>query len=79
MESVRIRQKVGQDGILHLEIPVGLADRDVEVVIIYQPISQTVERPSLASLYGSCKDAPISVDDAGISESLDDEMTGAFD
>ncbi len=36
VESVKVRQRVGQDGILHLEIPVGLTDQDVEVMVIYQ-------------------------------------------
>jgi hypothetical protein len=38
MESIRIRQYVGPDGILRLEIPVGLADREFEVMVVYQPV-----------------------------------------
>jgi hypothetical protein len=38
MESYKIRQQVGQDGILHLDIPIGLSDREVEVMVIYQPV-----------------------------------------
>ena len=38
MESFKARQQVGPDGILHLDIPVGLSDREVEVMVIYQPI-----------------------------------------
>ena len=30
MESFKVRQRVGQDGILHLDIPVELTDRDIE-------------------------------------------------
>ena len=36
-------------------------------------------RRSLENLYGICADDPIVLDDSGISESLDDEMVGAFD
>ena len=36
-------------------------------------------RRSLGNLYGICADEPIVLDDAGISESLDDELVGAFD
>ncbi len=30
--------RVGKDGILHLEIPVGLTDKEVEIMVIYQPL-----------------------------------------
>jgi len=28
MESIKVRQHIGQDGILHLDIPVGLRERE---------------------------------------------------
>lgn len=80
MESIKIYQRVGQDGILHLDIPVGLSDRNLEVVVIYQPIeSLTDVAPSLEAFYGICADDPIILDEQGISEALDDDLTGAFD
>jgi hypothetical protein len=80
MESIKVRQRVGQDGILHLEIPVGLREQDVEVMVIYQPVpSLTTIEPSLEAFYGICADDPIIVDERGISEALDDDLAGAFD
>ena len=80
MESVRVRQHVGQDGILHLEIPVGLVDREVEAMVIYQPVQAVMTTaPALEQLYGICADDPIILDDQGISEALDDDLAGAFD
>jgi hypothetical protein len=38
MESIKIRKLIGQDGILHLQIPVGIQDKEIEVMVIYQPI-----------------------------------------
>lgn len=80
MESIKVRQRVGQDGILHLEIPVGLTDRDVEVMVIYQaaPVD-TMAALSLEDLYGICADDPISIDGLGISEALDEDLAGAFE
>lgn len=80
MESIKVRQRVGRDGILHLDIPVDMTDQEVEAVVIYQPVQPliTVES-SLASLYGICADDPIILNDGGISEVLDDELAGAFD
>jgi hypothetical protein len=88
MESIKVRQHIGQDGILHLNIPVGLVEREVEVMVIYQPVrsygvvQEKVLTPvwkSLESFYGICADDLIAIDDLGISESLDDELVGAFD
>ncbi len=80
MESIKVRQRVGQDGILHLVIPVGLRDQDVEVMVIYQPVpSLTTNEQSLEALYGICADDPIILDEQGISEALDDDLAGAFD
>ncbi|HEY9628810.1 MAG TPA: hypothetical protein V6C84_16035 [Coleofasciculaceae cyanobacterium] len=80
MESIKVRQRVGQDGILHLDIPVGIIERDVEVMVIYQFVSSpTGTGRSLEQFYGICADDPIVLDDLGISESLDDDLAGAFD
>ena len=49
MEIYKIRQQVGQDGILHLDIPVGLSDREVEVMVIYQPMPSDLPPYSLLS------------------------------
>jgi hypothetical protein len=80
MESIKVRQRVGRDGILHLDIPVEMTDREVEAVVIYQPVQSvmTVE-PSLESLYGICADDPIILDNCGVSDALDRDLAGAFD
>ena len=39
METMKLRQYVGEDGILHLDIPVGVTEGNVEVMVIYQPVS----------------------------------------
>jgi hypothetical protein len=38
MQSIKLCSHVGGDGILHLEIPVGITDKEMEVVVIYQQI-----------------------------------------
>jgi len=80
MESIKVRQRVGPDGILHLEIPVGLKELDIEVMVIYQPVPVVnAVSLSLEALYGICGDDPINVDDDGISAVLDEDLAGAFD
>jgi hypothetical protein len=80
MESIKVRQRTGQDGILHLDIPVGLADRDVEVMVIYQAVqSEIFTELSLEDLYGICADDPISLDESGVADALDEDLAGAFE
>ncbi|NJO52667.1 MAG: hypothetical protein HC840_28365 [Leptolyngbyaceae cyanobacterium RM2_2_4] len=63
MESIKVRRHVGADGILHLDIPVGITERDMEVVVIYQPASpSTATGRSLEQFYGICADDPIILD-----------------
>jgi hypothetical protein len=73
MDSVRVRQYVGQDGILHLDVPIGLTNREIEVMVVYQAAQKPV-LSSLEHLYGICADDPIRLDDEGIAVTLDDEQ-----
>ncbi len=34
MHSIKLKQRVGKDGILHLEIPVGMTNKEVEIMVI---------------------------------------------
>ena len=80
MESFKVRQQVGPDGTLHLDISVGISDREVEVMVIYQPVpSDRSPAMSLANLYDICADAPISLDEGGIDDALDEDLAGAFE
>jgi hypothetical protein len=36
MRSIKLKSRIGSDGILHLDIPVGLTDKDLDVMIIFQ-------------------------------------------
>jgi hypothetical protein len=78
MLAIKIRQHVSEDGILHLDIPVGIVEKDVEVMVIYQPVQEKVVARSLENLYGICLDDPIVIDDLGISDRLDNDLVGAF-
>ena len=37
MEAIRVLEKTGKDGALHLRIPLGKADEEYEVVVVVQP------------------------------------------
>lgn len=38
MQSITLHSHVGEDGILHLDIPVGLIDTELEVTVTVQPV-----------------------------------------
>jgi hypothetical protein len=39
MQTMKVRTHVGGDGLLKLELPTSVTDRDMEVVVVMQPIS----------------------------------------
>ncbi|MEW6494194.1 MAG: hypothetical protein AB1589_17020 [Cyanobacteriota bacterium] len=75
MKSIKTRSLVGNDGILHLDIPVGVQDKEFEVMVIYQPIesSRRVKTPEelgwppgfFEQTAGCLADDPIFIDDEG--------------
>ncbi len=38
METIKVRTRVGGDGVLKLELPVSVTDRDIEVVVVVHPL-----------------------------------------
>jgi hypothetical protein len=75
MGSIKIRRHVGKDGILHLEIPLGMTDKEVEIMIIYQALETPTQQKTPEDLgyppgffeqtYGICADDPIVIDSEG--------------
>ncbi|WP_168436365.1 hypothetical protein [Nostoc sp. PCC 7120 = FACHB-418] len=41
MQSIKLCSHVGSDGILHLEIPLGITDKEIEVMVIYQQLESS--------------------------------------
>jgi len=41
MQSILLNSRVGHDGILKLNVPVGFQDAELEVVIVVQPITSS--------------------------------------
>lgn len=45
MQSIKLNTYVGDDGMLQLQIPVGVTNTEMEVVVIYQPILADPSQP----------------------------------
>ncbi len=42
MQSITLHTRVGKDGILKLETPIGMSDTELEVVLVLNPIIESV-------------------------------------
>jgi hypothetical protein len=92
MQTIKLRSHVGEDGILHLDIPLNMKGTDLEITMTVeavktnnnsgdsaQDLSQLSWHEFIEKTAGSCADDPIILDQGGIDESLDDDLEGAFD
>lgn len=43
MQSIKVVSRVGSDGILHLDVPVGMTNEELEVMVIFQPLKSSVQ------------------------------------
>ena len=67
MQSVKLQSHVGEDGILRLELPLDIANTDVELLIVFQPILLEQEPPErlgwppdfFEKTFGSFTDEPL--------------------
>ncbi|BAZ03262.1 hypothetical protein NIES37_72750 (plasmid) [Tolypothrix tenuis PCC 7101] len=44
MHSIKLTKRIGADGVLHLDIPVGITDKEVEIMVIYQPLETKTQQ-----------------------------------
>lgn len=44
MHTLHLKERTGKDGVLHINLPVGVPDADVEIVLVVQ--SNSAESPS---------------------------------
>jgi hypothetical protein len=65
METLKLKAHVGEDGVLKLEVPTGQRNREVEVLVVMQPLNGE-ETDSLGwpvgffdRTYGALADDPI--------------------
>ena len=76
MKSVTLNYRVGQDGLLRLDVPTGLTNEELEVTVTFQTVTagttDTVPQGKgwppgfFEETFGSCKDDPIVTDALGV-------------
>ncbi|WP_228020271.1 hypothetical protein [Sphaerospermopsis sp. LEGE 08334] len=88
METITINSHVGNDGILHLDIPVNISNADLTVTIIVKPSdnSQQENKPKgkgwpanfFEETSGCLKDTPLVIDSEGVFDDLEDFQDGVI-
>ena len=43
--SITLKSHVGPDGVLHLQVPVGIANTDLEIVLVVVPVEAASKTP----------------------------------
>ncbi len=76
MQSVTLNYRVGEDGIMHLDVPIGLTNAELQVTVTFQTVTPETRETTLQGkgwslgffekTFGSCKDDPIVIDSEGV-------------
>ncbi len=46
MQTIKVRSRIGADGKLQLQLPTQLANQEVEIVLVYQPVTTVPNQES---------------------------------
>jgi hypothetical protein len=78
MQSITFNSQIGKDGILHLDLPVGLSDIELKITVTVEPVTPNLETETsqgkgwppgfFEETFGSLKDDPLIVDSEGVFE-----------
>jgi hypothetical protein len=60
MQSVKLQAHIGDDGILKIEVPTGLSNVDLELVLVYQTVKSAWSDGYFEQTYGSFADEALS-------------------
>ena len=76
MQSVTLNYCVGEDGIMHLDVPIGLTNAELQVTVKFQTVTPETRETTpqgkgwplgfFEETFGSCKDDPIVIDSEGV-------------
>jgi hypothetical protein len=64
MHTITLKARADRDGVVKLEIPTDLADREVEIVLVMQPMEESLDDMGypigyFEETYGSFADEPL--------------------
>lgn len=76
MQTLTLKSHIGEDGILHLDIPLGLQNKTLEIVLVVQAVADDVATAAVRSPLPKIE-APINLSDLDTASKqwLDSELT----
>ena len=88
MQNIQLKTTIAEDGILRVQMPAEVKNTELDVLVVFQPTMTAKEEQKarhqgwppgfFERTWGSCADAPITIDESGVSPELDDELEGIF-
>jgi hypothetical protein len=84
MQTITLNSHVGEDGILHLDIPVDITNVDLTITVSVKPVNNDEMRSLpkgkgwpenfffFEETSGCLKDTPLTIDSAGVVDDLED-------
>ena len=88
MLNIRLTTHIGEDGILKVQMPSDVKNTELDVLVLFQATTspgqdQVAKDPKWPSdffekTWGSCADAPIIIDEEGVSTELDNPLEDLF-
>jgi hypothetical protein len=82
MQKITLNSHVGQDGILHLDIPVDITNADLTITVILQPVTDSQPENQhkgkgwpanfFEETSGCLKDTPLIIDSEGVFDDLEE-------
>lgn len=56
MQSIRVKSRIGKDGILQIQLPEGREGTELDIILVYEISSTTPEKTKLSDFYGCIED-----------------------
>ena len=56
MQSIRVKSRIGKDGILQIQLPEGREGTELDIILVYEISSTTQEKTKLSDFYGCIED-----------------------
>jgi hypothetical protein len=81
MQTITLNSHVGQDGILHLDIPLDITNADLTITVSVKPVNDDRRSPHKGKGWpehffeetsGCLKDTPLTLDSEGVFDDLED-------
>ncbi|WP_071187210.1 hypothetical protein [Trichormus sp. NMC-1] len=56
MQSIRVRSRIGKDGLLQIQLPEAKEGMELDIILVYETASATQEITKLSDFYGCIQD-----------------------